>query len=93
MRLSFPLERLPSLADLAAGLSETEATERRARYGPNAILETPPGGWRDILRDTGRDPMLWFLLVASGLFAAIGDLGAAAASAALPAFRAKQIRR
>jgi Ca2+-transporting ATPase len=31
-------------------------------------------GWQLLLRDTLRDPMLWFLLVTSSMFAIIGEI-------------------
>ena len=68
-----PAERLADLPDTARGLTTSEVVERRARYGPNAIFESAPGGWTQIARDTVRDPMIWFLLIVGALFAAIGD--------------------
>ena len=47
--------------------------ERRRRYGSNDVIEAATRAWRDLLRDTATDPMLWFLLGTSGLFAVTGD--------------------
>ncbi len=74
MNRSVPLDRLVGLADPARGLTAAEAAERAARYGPNRILEAPPKGWRDLARETVKDPMLWFLVGTSALFAAVGEL-------------------
>ncbi len=60
------------------GLTGEEAAARAARYGMNDIVETPPGRWREIVADTARDPMLWFLIGAGALFAALGDFGESA---------------
>lgn len=50
---------------------------RRERYGANAIIETPPARWRELARDTAKDPMLWFLTATSLLYAVVGQLGEA----------------
>lgn len=72
-----PVARLGDLLASGRGLGRTEVEARRARYGANAILETPPGRWRDLARDTARDPMLWFLAGVSALYAVVGELGEA----------------
>jgi Ca2+-transporting ATPase len=73
MRRAVALERVAGLLDEERGLSQSEVEERRAVYGRNDIIETPRGGWRDLIRDTAKDPMIWFLAATSGLFAAVGD--------------------
>jgi Ca2+-transporting ATPase len=55
------------------GLTQVEVDTRRQRYGGNDILETPPSGWLPLLKDTARDPMLWFLLGTALLFSVLGD--------------------
>ncbi|MEZ5561238.1 MAG: cation-transporting P-type ATPase [Pseudomonadales bacterium] len=71
------LRRIPTdrLTDLipGSGLTADEVTARRRVYGTNQILESVKKGWRDLARDTARDPMLWFLLATSGMFAITGD--------------------
>ena len=73
MRRKVPTERLHGLLGADKGLTAAEAAERIRRYGPNDIVEAPPGTWRDLARETLRDPMLWFLLGTSGLFAGLGN--------------------
>ncbi len=73
MRRALPAARLPDVLAPPGGLSDEEARGRRARYGPNAILEAPAHPWRRIARDTVRDPMLWFLAGVSALYAAVGQ--------------------
>jgi len=68
-----PADRLEGLANAERGLSSEEAVARQARFGANDIVEAPPGRWRELARDTARDPMLWFLLGAGLLFAVLGD--------------------
>lgn len=77
MRRPVPLSRIAGLVDSDRGLSSSEVEERRAHYGGNDIIENPPAGWRDLLRDTIKDPMIWFLAATSALFAVIGDYGEA----------------
>lgn len=74
MLRQLPIDRLEPYRDAETGLSAGEVARRRARYGTNDILEAPAGGWRDVVRDTLRDPMLWFLIATSILFAAVGEL-------------------
>ena len=73
-RRLLPVARLGDLLTSDRGLTAAEVGERRARYGLNDILETPPNRWRDLARDTVKDPMLWFLAGVSGLYAGVGEL-------------------
>ncbi|MGW8247630.1 MAG: cation-translocating P-type ATPase [Acidiferrobacterales bacterium] len=61
------------LRDTPQGLPAARVDELRARFGANDILDAPVARWSDILRDTLRDPMLWFLVVTSSLFVFTGD--------------------
>ncbi len=74
----FPVDRLEGLIAVDDGLSPDAAAERLLRFGPNDIIEAPPGRWRDLLAESASDPMLWFLIAASMLFAVLGDYGEAA---------------
>ena len=60
--------------DLGAGLTDSEVERRRATFGTNDIAEKPPATWRKLARDTAADPMIWFLVLTSGLFGAIGQI-------------------
>ncbi len=73
MRRTLTPDRFQGFTNPASGLSSTKVAEQRARFGPNAVLPELSSGWRDLLRDTLRDPMLWFLSGTALLFAAIGD--------------------
>ncbi|MBL9033137.1 MAG: cation-transporting P-type ATPase [Rhodospirillaceae bacterium] len=73
MRQSFDAGRLSGLADPGRGLTAAEAAARRQLHGRNDILERSEAGWRDIARDTLRDPMIWFLVLTALLFAWLGD--------------------
>jgi Ca2+-transporting ATPase len=77
LRHPIPADRVADIAarigDAERGLSAAEVTERRARFGANAIVEQPRGAWRELLLETARDPMIWLLLGTALLYAAIGD--------------------
>ena len=73
MRRDVPVARLAGLLEDPRGLSSREAAERLVAFGPNDIVGTKSGGWRDVLADTIKDPMIWFLTGTSALFAIIGD--------------------
>jgi Ca2+-transporting ATPase len=66
-------ERIEDLDTPPEGLASAAVAARRARYGANDILEAAPGGWHEVVRDSLRDPMLWFLLGTSLLFGVVGD--------------------
>ncbi|MEJ2451400.1 MAG: cation-transporting P-type ATPase [Gammaproteobacteria bacterium] len=69
-----PAARIEGLADPQQGLTDTEVNARRRQFGVNNILDAPVANWRELLRDTLRDPMLWFLLITASLFAVIGEI-------------------
>lgn len=74
----------PAPADGAlVGLSAQRAAEQLSRYGPN---EVPTGGGRNlpkIVWETLSEPLLVLLLVASGFYFLVGDLGETAMLLAL----------
>ena len=76
-RRGAPLDRLRDLRGSERGLTSIEAGERRQRYGANVIIESPPARWRELARDTAKDPMLWFLGATSLLYIAVGALAEA----------------
>jgi Ca2+-transporting ATPase len=76
-RRAVPFERLRDLLGSQRGLTATEVSGRRERYGRNAIVEVPPARWWELARDTAKDPMLWFLGATSLLYAVVGELGEA----------------
>jgi Ca2+-transporting ATPase len=55
------------------GLSEAEASALGVRYGTNLIAEHPPKSAARLAKDTFADPMIWFLVVTSAVFGAIGQ--------------------
>ena len=73
MLRQLPRVRFRGCDDAETGLQDSDADERRRRYGSNNILDAPSSGWRELLRDTVKDPMLWFLIGTGTLFAAVGE--------------------
>ncbi|HSC05505.1 MAG TPA: cation-transporting P-type ATPase, partial [Steroidobacteraceae bacterium] len=73
MRRTVATERLERFSVADGGLHGAEIESRRQRYGANTIVETPAGGWALLAVDTAKDPMLWFLVGTSTLFALVGD--------------------
>ncbi len=66
------LDRLTGI-DPGSGLSSVEVERRRSRYGRNDIVETHRRSWWHLLRETARDPMLWFLAGTGGAYFALGQ--------------------
>jgi Ca2+-transporting ATPase len=69
-------------ASSETGLTDGEVAAQRARFGPNDVLEQRRHPWWETAADTARDPMLWFLVVTSALYAAVGEAVEAATLAA-----------
>lgn len=67
-------ERLKSLPTGLTGLTPLVVLQHRQAYGTNSIVESTSGGWATLLKDTFRDPMLWFLLGTSIIFFLTGSL-------------------
>lgn len=72
-RRRVPPERLASLPSGTQGLGTPQVESRRG-HGFNDIVAPASGGWLVVARDTARDPMLWFLLLTSGLFGLLGQV-------------------
>jgi Ca2+-transporting ATPase len=66
------------LMDIAAptqGLTDEEAAERLAKWGPNITHEAKRRGWIEILGEAAKEPAFVLLLGAAGLYLVLGDLG------------------
>lgn len=55
------------------GLDAAQVLAARRRYGPNEVVPEASRRWFDVVRDSARDPMLWFLLAAAALFGLLGQ--------------------
>src|SRR5512140_2775043 len=73
MRRSLPIDRVRGLVPDPRGLTTAEVAARRQRFGPNDIVEVAGNPWWDLLRDTAKDPMIWFLIATSVLYGVMGD--------------------
>jgi Ca2+-transporting ATPase len=69
----FPLARVAGLTP-DRGLTASEVAARRAHYGRNDVVEPTRGAWWALAGATARDPMLWFLVGTSALYATIGEV-------------------
>ena len=67
-----PLDKLPPLATGTAGLDAAQVQSQR-QCGLNDIVPEAASGWKVVLRDTTRDPILWFLVLTAALFAWLGQ--------------------
>lgn len=66
-----PVERIGGQVSPDWGLDEQQVIERRQQYGTNDVIERPKHQWLELFQETLLDPMIWFLVVASILFALI----------------------
>lgn len=73
MRRHLPDDSLVSLENRGTGLDSTQVQSQQLRYGPNLIVAAVSSSWIKLLRDTLRDPMVWFLVLTAILFAVVGD--------------------
>ncbi|MBX9584512.1 MAG: cation-translocating P-type ATPase [Gemmataceae bacterium] len=62
-------------SDPDRGLSEAAVEDARRRHGPNALAEAPPvAAWRQVL-DQFTEPVVWLLLAAAVVAAALAEWG------------------
>lgn len=68
-----PTDRIDGLWSAARGLTATEVTDKRSRFGQNFVVESVPHRWRTLVADTAKDPMLWFFAATSGVYWVVGQ--------------------
>jgi len=73
MRRPLPTARLQGLLTAERGLTAAEVRERRQLHGANDIAEVPGSPWRDLVRETAKDPMIWFLVGTGALYGLLGE--------------------
>jgi Ca2+-transporting ATPase len=61
--------------EVRLGLSEAEAARRLAVVGPNELADRERTGFGATLREIAAEPMIALLLLAAGIYLALGDLG------------------
>ncbi|MFO0773198.1 MAG: cation-transporting P-type ATPase [Nitrospiraceae bacterium] len=67
------LDSLKHLHLRDGGLTDTDVSSQRARYGRNEIVEATGHSWIAIVLDTIKDPMIWFLLGIGLAFLLMGN--------------------
>lgn len=72
-RRLLPTARLRGAFAPDGGLDAAAVADRRRRFGANDIIEVAESPLLRLLRDTAGDPMIWFLLGTSVLYAVLGD--------------------
>lgn len=73
MRRAFNFSRINHSFAAHWSLDAEEVKERHIRYGFNDIIEAKTHSWIEILKNTLMDPMIWFLVGTSILFAILGN--------------------
>jgi Ca2+-transporting ATPase len=73
IRRPLPLARIGDLLLAERGLTSSEAADRRQRFGSNDIIEVAGSPRWQLVRETARDPMIWFLLGTGALYAFVGE--------------------
>ncbi|MFA7612792.1 MAG: cation-transporting P-type ATPase [Candidatus Caldatribacteriota bacterium] len=73
MQRIISLKNLKGLTIKSSGLSEAEYSLQLGKFGPNEIVERTGNPWLELLIDTAKDPMVWFLIGTSVIFYIIGD--------------------
>jgi Ca2+-transporting ATPase len=67
------LLKLKGLPRVAEGLSGAEVSAQRARFGSNDLLERAGNPWSELLGETLKDPMIWFLIAIGVVFFLVGE--------------------
>lgn len=73
MRHIVQLSRINSSLAPDWSLDANQVEIRRIQYGSNDIIETRTNRWWMLVLDTAKDPMIWFLVATSFLFALLGS--------------------
>jgi Ca2+-transporting ATPase len=73
MRRKISLIRLINGTEVS-GLSDSQWEMQRHLYGDNSITERQQSVAVELISDTLKDPMIWFLVIASSLFFMIGQM-------------------
>ncbi|MGE4131034.1 MAG: cation-translocating P-type ATPase [Bdellovibrionales bacterium] len=68
------LEALRGLERHEGGLRETQVSAQRGRFGPNDIVETAGNPLLELVIDTLKDPMIWFLVGIGCIFLMTGEV-------------------
>lgn len=70
---NLPLDRVAGLLNADQGLATAQVQERIRQYGVNDVIDAPLHPWRTLILETAKDPMLWFFVATSALYAFVGE--------------------
>lgn len=73
MMQALPLARVRGLLVDERGLEGAEVSARRSQFGANDIVESVGNPMLELVRETARDPMIWFLVGTAVLYAVLGE--------------------
>ncbi|MGE0633243.1 MAG: cation-transporting P-type ATPase, partial [Pseudobdellovibrionaceae bacterium] len=73
MKKKVSFENLTGLKKRSTGLNDVEVSQQRLRFGLNEIVERVGNPWLDLLKETLKDPMIWFLFGIGTVFILVGD--------------------
>lgn len=73
MSRKLPIARINASIATDWSLNASEVVSRRIQYGINDIIEMQVNRWSQLAKETIKDPMIWFLLITSGLFALLNN--------------------
>lgn len=68
-----PLDRFAGQWILT-GITTAEAALRAQAHGLNEVVEAPTHPWWGLVRETVKDPMIWFFAATSALYASVGQV-------------------
>lgn len=68
-----PLDRLAGQWSVS-GLKVADAALRAQAYGRNDVVEVTTHPWWGLVKDTAKDPMIWFFAATSALYAGVGQV-------------------
>ncbi len=67
--------RDPAAASARIGLTDSQAHERLASFGPNTLQRDEPASFLSLILGVAKEPVLLLLLLAAGIYLVIGDVG------------------
>ncbi|MEH0862328.1 MULTISPECIES: cation-translocating P-type ATPase [unclassified Halobacteriovorax] len=68
------LQNLRDIQITSCGLSDSEISKQRLIFGENIIVERVGNPWLELVFDTLKDPMVWFLITIASVFYFVGDI-------------------
>lgn len=72
MKISF--ENLKGLNKSTSGLLDSEVQSQNVRFGWNEIVDIHSNLWYGLIKETMKDPMIWFLILVGSIFIFVGQI-------------------